>query len=203
MTSYRKKQGYSPYMDSWSKRCFDIVICLLLLPPGLFVMGLAGLSILIREGRPVFFWHYRVGKNGRLFWIPKLRTLRVDANPYEPSAESDNASLVTVTGKFFRRHKLDELPQLFSVLTGHMSLVGPRPELPGVAVTYEPLQRKRLLVKPGITGLWQVLGDRKLAMHKDMKYDLYYMRKGSLWLDMKILAMTVAFVLNPKRKLHL
>jgi len=135
--------------------------------------------------------------------MPKLRTLRVDANPYEPSAESDNASLVTKTGKFLRRHRLDELPQLFSVLRGHMSVIGPRPELPNVVVTYNSLHKKRLLSKPGITGLWQIMGNHKLQMHHDIKYDLYYLRNASLWLDMKILVMTVPFVMNPKWKQRL
>ena len=193
-----RNQEYSMYLDSWTKKCFDIVICLLLICPALIIIGLASLNIWIREGRPVFFIHRRAGKNGRLFWLPKLRTLRVDANPYRPSAKSDNDLLVTTTGKALRRHRLDELPQLFSVFTGQMSLVGPRPELPNIVVTYKSLHKKRLLVKPGITGLWQVMGNHNTAMHQDIKYDLYYLRKASLWLDMKILAMTIPFVLNPK-----
>ena len=198
MDSDTRNQVCSMYLHSWTKRAFDIVMCSLLLLPASIIMGLAGLRILIREGRPVFFIHHRAGKNGKLFWLPKLRTLHVDADPYEPSTESNNELLVTVTGKSLRRHRLDELPQLFSVLTGRMSLVGPRPELPNVVATYGSLHRKRLLAKPGITGLWQIMGDRNVKMHQDIKYDLYYLRKASLWLDIKILIMTVPFVLNPK-----
>jgi lipopolysaccharide/colanic/teichoic acid biosynthesis glycosyltransferase len=163
-------------------------------------MGLAALAILIREGRPVFFVHRRAGRKARLFWMPKLRTLQPQARPYEPFPESNNGCLVTRTGGFLRRHKLDELPQLFSVLAGRMSLIGPRPALPDVASGYDPLQRKRLLARPGITGLWQVMGNHHVGMHEDMKYDLYYLRKASLWLDIKILAMTVPVVLNFKRE---
>jgi lipopolysaccharide/colanic/teichoic acid biosynthesis glycosyltransferase len=173
-------------------------MCLLLLLPALIIIGLASLNILIREGRPVFFIHRRAGKNGKLFWMPKLRSLRVDADPYEPPTESNNELLTTVTGKSLRRHRLDELPQLFSVLTGRMSLVGPRPELPNVVVTYSPLHKKRLLAKPGITGLWQIMGNHNIRIHQDIKYDLYYLSKASLWLDIKILVMTIPFVLNPK-----
>jgi lipopolysaccharide/colanic/teichoic acid biosynthesis glycosyltransferase len=132
--------------------------------------------------------------------MPKLRTLRPHASPYEPLAHSDNAALVTHTGQFLRRHKLDELPQLFSVLAGQMSLIGPRPALPSVAAGYNESQRKRLLVRPGVTGLWQVMGNHHLDMHEDMKYDLYYLRRASLWLDVKILAMTVPVMLTLRRK---
>jgi lipopolysaccharide/colanic/teichoic acid biosynthesis glycosyltransferase len=130
----------------------------------------------------------------------KLRTLQPQAGPYEPFPESGNGRLVTTTGAFLRRHKLDELPQLFSVLGGRMSLIGPRPALPGVAAGYDPFLRKRLLARPGITGLWQVMGNHNAGMHEDMKYDLYYLRRASLWLDIKILAMTVPVVLDLKRK---
>jgi lipopolysaccharide/colanic/teichoic acid biosynthesis glycosyltransferase len=79
-----------------------------------------------------------------------------------------------------------------------MSLIGPRPELPNVALRYTSLHRKRFLARPGMTGLWQILGDHKVGMHEDLKYDLYYLRKANLWLDVKVLAMTILFVLNPK-----
>jgi len=200
MVSDKRNREYSTYLDSWTKRCFDIVMCLLLLPPSLIAVGLAGLTILIRDGRPVFFIHRRAGKNGKLFWMPKLRTLRVEANPYKPSAKYDDGPLVTKTGKFLRNYRLDELPQLFSVLTGHMSLVGPRPELANIVATYKSLHKKRLLTKPGVTGLWQVMGNHRIAMHRDMKYDLYYLRKAGLWLDIKILVMTVLFILKLESK---
>ncbi len=198
MVSERRNKRYSTYLDSWTKRCFDIVICALLLLPALIIMGLAGLNILIREGRPVFFTHSRAGRNGKLFWMTKLRTLRMDADPYKLSPESDKELLATATGKSLRRHRIDELPQLFPVLTGRMSMVGPRPELPDVVATYRRLDRRRLLVKPGVTGLWQIAADRNPRVDHDIKYDLYYLRKASLWLDMKIVVMTIPFVLNPK-----
>lgn len=193
-----RNQQYSRYLDSWTKRSFDIVMCSFLLLPALIVLGLTGLNVLIREGRPVFFVHRRVGKNGRLFRLFKLRTLHPDTNPYKPSARSENDLLVTTAGRSLRRHRLDELPQLFSVLTGRMSLVGPRPELPNVVASYKSIHKKRLLIKPGITGLWQIMGNHNISMREGVKYDLYYLRRGSLWLDIKILVMTIPFVLDPK-----
>lgn len=200
MNAVKCKQKYSKYLHSGTKRCFDIVMCLLLFFPALAVMSFLCLITLIREGRPVFFTHRRIGKNGKPFWMPKIRTMRVDANPYEPSPKTENDPFLTVTGKFLRRHRLDELPQLFSVLAGHMSLVGPRPELPHIVETYAPVHKKRLIARPGITGLWQVMGNHKVAIHQDIRYDLYYVRKASFWLDMKVLVMTVPFVLNPEWK---
>jgi len=189
----------SKYLHSRSKRCLDIVVSLLLLLPAIVVMACAGLLILVREGRPILFLQDRVGKNGELFRMPKLRTLRTDADPYVPPAGHDLSSHVTATGGPLRRHHLDELPQLFTVLAGRMSLVGPRPELPGVVATYSPFQRTRLLMKPGLTGLWQVMADHNVPIHRDLKYDLYYLRKASLWLDVRLLILTIPFVVSPRR----
>jgi lipopolysaccharide/colanic/teichoic acid biosynthesis glycosyltransferase len=189
---------YSCYLDSWGKRCLDIIICGLLLPPSLIIMGLASLYILIREGRPVFFTHYRVGKNGTLFLLPKLRTFRTDADPYKPPTDPDKDQWITITGTPLRKYRVDELPQLFLVLTGCMSMVGPRPELANVVDKYKHLERKRLLIKPGITGLWQIMRGRSNKLGMDVKYDLYYLRRASLWLDVQILVKTISFILNPE-----
>jgi len=188
----------STYLGGWTKRFFDILACSLLLLPAIVVIGLASLNTLVCEGRPVFFVHWRVGKNGRPFRLFKLRTLSPDVDPYKAASGSEKALLATATGKLLRRYRLDELPQLFSVLTGRMSLIGPRPELPSVVASYRPISRRRLLAKPGVTGLWQIMGDRTIPMDKGVKYDLYYLRKASLWLDIRILMMTVAFVLSQR-----
>ena len=189
----------SKYLHSRSKRCLDIVVSLLLLLPATVVMACAGLLILVREGPPILFLQNRVGKNGELFRMPKLRTLRTDCDPYVPPAGHDLSPYVTATGCPLRRHHLDELPQLFTVLAGRMSLVGPRPELPGVVATYSPLPRKRLLMKPGLTGLWQVMANHNVPIHRNLKYDLYYLRKASLWLDVRLLILTIPFVVRPRR----
>jgi putative colanic acid biosynthesis UDP-glucose lipid carrier transferase len=157
---------------------------------------LATAWILCREGRPIFFAHQRVGKDGRLFSMPKLRTMHKQTDPYHPCAAA--TSLITKPGRFLRRHRIDELPQLLCVLTGSMSMVGPRPEIPNIVAEYEAVHKQRLYATPGITGLWQLMGSRNVPIHHDMTYDLYYIHNASLWLDLKILAMTFSFVLRPK-----
>ena len=100
-----------------------------------------------------------------------------------------------------RRHRLDELPQLFSVLTGKMTLVGPRPELPDIVKDYSRKERKRLCIRPGLTGLWQIKASRKHPIHENIRYDFYYLRKANLWLDIRILAETIPFVLNAESEI--
>jgi lipopolysaccharide/colanic/teichoic acid biosynthesis glycosyltransferase len=190
----------SKYLDSSAKRVFDIAICAVILAPVLAVIALTALVTLLMEGRPAFFFQRRLGKNGILFRIAKIRTMYPHADPYRPSPKSDDRELVTATGRFLRKHRLDELPQVFSVLSGHMSVVGPRPQIPQAVSEYGRAQRRRLVVRPGVTGLWQVLADRNKPICDNMKYDLYYLRKASLRLDLKILLLTIIFVVRPTRK---
>jgi lipopolysaccharide/colanic/teichoic acid biosynthesis glycosyltransferase len=189
----------SPYLESRRKRCFDIVVCLVLLPLVMVLLGVAALVVLVGQGRPLLFVQTRVGKNGVLFRMPKFRTLHgaVPGNSLAPAV--DAASYATPAGRWLRRHKLDELPQWLTVLAGRMSLVGPRPELPDIVATYNAFQRKRLLVRPGVTGLWQVRANHQTPIHRHLKYDLYYLRKASLWLDVKLLAFTMGLLVAPGR----
>ena len=103
---------------------------------------------------------------------------------------------VTKYGRWLRATSIDELPQLWNVLRGEMSLVGPRPEMPFIVAEYDEWQRRRLSVKPGITGLWQILGRKDLPMHDNLQYDFYYIRNRSLGLDLSILVRTVGAVLS-------
>ena len=103
---------------------------------------------------------------------------------------------VTKYGRWLRGTSIDEVPQLFNVLKGEMSLVGPRPEMPFIVEAYDDWQRRRLSVKPGITGLWQILGRKDLPMHANLQYDFYYIRNRSLSLDVSILLRTVGAVLS-------
>jgi len=197
MNKSKYSQRYSPYLESRTKRCFDILVCAVLVVPAVILITILSLYVLFIEGRPVFFIQRRVGKNGKLFRLVKIRTLTTDADPSIPSCEYDIDSVVTPSGRFLRRHRLDELPQIFLVLADKMSLVGPRPELPAVTAEYSSMAKKRLLTKPGISGLWQIKASRNRPMHRNLKYDLYYLQKASLWLDIKILVLTVPFVLKP------
>ncbi len=173
------------------KRIFDIMasaILLIALSP--LLLGLALIVKLTSKG-PVFFVQKRVGKNGRKFRFYKFRSMYVDSPIYAFTPQDGHDTRITPIGRFLRRSSLDELPQLWNVLTGSMSLVGPRPEMPFIVQQYNELQRQRLNVKPGITGLWQISADRKNAIHENMDYDIYYINNQSLLLDLVILLRTV------------
>jgi exopolysaccharide biosynthesis polyprenyl glycosylphosphotransferase len=152
----------------------------------------------LRDGRPVLFRQARVGKDGRTFTLYKFRTMVVDAEQqkaqladYDEGAgelfKMRNDPRVTHTGRWLRRYSLDELPQLFNVLKGDMSLVGPRPPLQDEVERYTDYVRRRLAVKPGLTGLWQVSGRSDLSWEEAVRLDLRYVENWSLILDMQIL----------------
>ncbi len=191
-----KHARVSPYLDSPAKRFCDLLICVVLLVPLSVIMMAVGLVVWIVDGRPVLFKQRRLGKHGRAFWIWKFRTLRPAATGQTFTSEEELEGYVTRTGRFLRPARLDELPQVSSVLFGRMSIVGPRPEVDHIALGYTLCQRKRLLAKPGVTGLWQVMSDRKRPIHEAMKFDLYYLRRASFWLDVRIVFMTIVFLLR-------
>ncbi|MGH8631687.1 MAG: exopolysaccharide biosynthesis polyprenyl glycosylphosphotransferase, partial [Burkholderiales bacterium] len=179
-----------------TKRFLDLALGGALLLLTLPLMALIAVAILMTGGRPVIFAHDRVGQFGRVFRLYKFRIMRSDAEAYAPTPKTYADGRITPLGRFLRRTSLDELPQLFNVLRGQMSLVGPRPEMPFIVKQYTPLQRERLLAKPGITGLWQISADRAFEIHENIDYDLYYIRNRSLSLDVVILLHTVIFVLR-------
>lgn len=120
-------------------------------------------------------------------------TVTAESDPYAVNPLDMNDSRITRVGRFLRKTSLDEMPQIINVLKGEMSFVGPRPEMPFIVDTYEEIHRERLKVLPGITGLWQLSGDRKRAIHENMDYDLYYIRNMSFFLDVAILLETCIF----------
>jgi exopolysaccharide biosynthesis polyprenyl glycosylphosphotransferase len=144
----------------------------------------------------VLFRQERVGRNGKLFKMYKFRTMNMDAAPYEYSPDTPNDPRITRVGKFLRRTSLDELPQLFNVLRGEMSLVGPRPEMPFIVERYTERQMQRLEVQPGITGLWQLSGDRIYKIHENIEYDLYYIQHRNFFMDLAILLHTSIFAMR-------
>jgi len=200
MDSKFPNQLYSPYLDSTSKRCLDIIVCLILLLPAVLILLVILLVVLVVDGRPVLFLQRRIGQNGKEFLMPKIRTLKNHTYPNKPICSYDIESFTTKTGSVLRRHRLDELPQIFSVLARKMSFVGPRPELPDIVKNYTTKELKRLCAKPGLTGLWQIRAPRNQSIHKNIRYDLYYLKKASLWFDIRILAETIPFVLRAKNK---
>ena len=176
-----------------SKRILDLTLCtvsgLILLP----VILIIALAIKKDTSGPVFFKHDRVGKNGRIFKIYKFRSMVKDAPRYEVNPDNSNDPRITRVGRFLRKTSLDELPQIINVIKGDMSFVGPRPEMPFIVEEYNEVHRERLKVLPGITGLWQLSGDRKKAIHEIMDYDLYYIYNRSIFLDVTILFQTLIF----------
>lgn len=184
------------------KRLFDLVVGFILTLLALPFMALTALAIKLDSPGPALFCQKRVGENGRLFVMYKFRSMIVGAPKLQAEVNeiNENGELihkkeddprVTRVGRFIRRTSLDELPQLFNVLKGDMSLVGPRPELPWLVERYEPWQRKRFAVPQGITGWWQVNGRSDKPLHLHSEDDLYYIQNYSLWMDIFILIKTV------------
>jgi len=182
------------------KRLFDIVVAGLALVAASPFLAAIALAIRLRDGSPILFRQVRVGLHGRPFQVLKFRTMVTDAEARyaEVVQHSDPRAFkltddprITPTGRFLRRTSLDELPQLWNVLSGEMSLVGPRPAPPREVQGYDLWHRRRLSMKPGITGLWQVSARRSEAFDDRAQLDLSYIDRWSLWLDVKILARTI------------
>jgi exopolysaccharide biosynthesis polyprenyl glycosylphosphotransferase len=186
-----KKTGYEVI-----KRGIDIVVattCLILGSP-LFLL-LAALIRLDSPG-PAFFKQKRVGQGGTLFEMYKFRSMHVDASGSDYSPQTKTDPRITRFGRFLRRTSLDELPQLLNVLEGTMALVGPRPEMPFIVDKYGDKERQRLQVKPGLTGLWQLSGDRAFLIHENIEYDLYYIQHRNLFMDLAVLLHTSIFAMR-------
>ena len=178
------------------KRTIDLCASLVAIV-ALFPLYL-GIALLIKIDSPgsAVFRQKRVGLHGHEFTIYKFRTMYVDTPVQMLTPDRADDPRITRFGRFLRRTSLDELPQLLNVFKGDMSLVGPRPEMPFVVKTYTEYERQRLTVVPGITGLWQISGDRALQIHENLEYDLYYIANRSLSLDLAILFQTAFSVIR-------
>ncbi len=195
------------------KRLVDILITLLLLPFVGVVMLLVAIAIRIDSKGPVLFRQTRVGSNGEEFKFLKFRSMYVNSDDREhlEAIERYLANLalndddpesrylykqvddprITRVGKFIRKTSLDELPQFLNVLRGEMSLVGPRPPVPYEVERYSPHDRLRLCGKPGLTGIWQVYARSVVPFAEMVELDIEYLQKQSLWLDLKLIVMTI------------
>ena len=191
------------------RRVMDVLFSGLMLLAAIPIMAAAGLAIKLTSRGPILFRQERCGLHGRRFVMYKFRSMVDDAEQrrYElealnemdgPVFKSSRDPRVTKIGKFLRRFSIDELPQLYNVLKGDMSLVGPRPPLPQEVQRYQRWQRRRLSMKPGITCLWQISGRNQVGFEEWMKLDLNYIDNWSLLLDLKILIKTVPVVLMGK-----
>jgi exopolysaccharide biosynthesis polyprenyl glycosylphosphotransferase len=198
----------NPYEEAL-KRLFDIVVsasALVLLSPLLFMV--AALVKLTSRG-PVFFKQQRIGLHGRPFNMLKFRSMVVNADAMKdklaalneqrgPVFKMKNDPRVTTIGRFIRKYSIDELPQIINVLRGEMSIVGPRPPVPKEVVQYEPWQRRRLSVRPGLTCIWQVSGRNQITFDEWMKMDMQYIDHWSLSRDLSLVLKTFPVVMTGK-----
>jgi len=208
-TYYRKKYVWLFFIDGtlFLKRVLDIFFSFLLILVALPLLVLIPILIKLSDGGPVLYVTKRVGKWGKEFYFPKFRTMKVGADATKKKLmhlnefEGDKHfklkkdPRVTALGRVLRKFSIDELPQLFNVLIGDMSLVGPRPPLPSEVETYSMLERRRLEIKPGLTGLWQVSGRSDLTFKKQVELDVEYIQSQSILGDLWIICKTIPVVL--------
>jgi lipopolysaccharide/colanic/teichoic acid biosynthesis glycosyltransferase len=190
-----------------AKRAIDIIGASLALLMALPLMILTAIVVKFESSGSVFFHHIRLGQGGVPFRFYKFRSMCQEAVVLRAVLEGMNEATgpvfkiredprVTAVGRIIRKMSVDELPQLWHVLTGRMSLVGPRPPVPDEVARYEPWMLQRLSVKPGLTCIWQVSGRSDIGFDEWMRLDVEYVRRRSLWLDLKILALTIPAVLT-------
>ena len=195
------------FYTRFGKRFLDVVLSLLFGLLFLPFVPVVALAIKLDSRAPILYKSVRLGKDGRPFVFYKFRSMVDGAHESAayvrhlnevdgPVFKSANDPRVTRVGRFLRRTSIDEIPQLWNVLRGDMSLVGPRPPIPEEYEQYEPWQRRRLDVKPGITCLWQVSGRSKLSFDEWMRLDIQYLQNRSFLLDLKILTRTLPAVLS-------
>lgn len=160
------------------------------------LMCIIALIIKFDSPGPAIFIQRRVGKNGKNFTLYKFRTMFKDALPDEQSPLLGNDRRITCFGRLLRRWSLDELPQFINVIKGDMSIVGPRPEMPFIVKDYQPWQIERLKIKPGITGLWQVVGRKDIPLHRNIEYDFFYINNRSFMFDLAIMLKTIPAIIS-------
>jgi lipopolysaccharide/colanic/teichoic acid biosynthesis glycosyltransferase len=183
-----------PILSEIVRRVLDVTVATTLLLSIVPLCAIIVLAIHLESPGPVLIRQERIGLNGAIFRMYKFRSMKDGSLPSVVKERTDRR--VTRVGKLLRRSSLDELPQLWNVLRGDMTLVGPRPELPCMLSLYEPHHFRRFAVLPGLTGLWQVSGRSNLPLPEKLALDLYYIEHRSLWLDLHILARTPLAVLT-------
>jgi lipopolysaccharide/colanic/teichoic acid biosynthesis glycosyltransferase len=196
--------------NEFVKRVFDIMVSLAMLILFSPLLGLIALAVWMEDGMPVFFAQTRVGKYSREFKMYKVRSMCLNAEQRLPDLLSKNRHQEGVTfkikddpritrvGRWLRKYSFDELPQLYNVLRGDMSLVGPRPPVPREVAKYSLADRRRLAAKPGITCFWQISGRSEIDFSGQVKLDVGYIENCGFWTDLEILARTIPAVLSGK-----
>lgn len=197
----KDKKNYKGFYQMVLKRFIDILICLMILPFVILLITIPiAIAIKIEDGGPVFYKSRRLGRDFKEFDMLKFRSMKVNApdlrNDDGSTYNSQNDSRVTRVGHFIRETSLDELPQCFNVLFGHMSLIGPRAGDVESKDTYEDDEKDKLLVRPGISGYTQAYYRNNLGVREKRLYDAWYAHNVSLWLDIKVFFKTIATVLK-------
>lgn len=196
----KNRKKYKGFYQIVLKRLIDIFLCVLILPLVLLITVPIAIAIKIEDGGPIFYKSRRLGKGFKEFNMLKFRSMKVNApdlrNDDGSTYNSQSDSRVTRIGRFIRETSLDELPQFFNVLLGHMSILGPRAGDVESKDTYEEDEKDKLLVRPGISGYTQAYYRNNLGVREKRLYDAWYAHNVSLWLDIKILFKTVATVLK-------
>lgn len=194
------KTGYRGFYQNVFKRLVDIVFCLIAMPFVLIVAVPVAIAIKIEDGGPLFYRSMRIGRGFREFGMLKFRSMRVNApdlrNADGSTFNSANDPRVTKIGRFMRETSIDELPQIFNVLIGHMSIIGPRAGDVESRDTYAEDEKHKTLVRPGITGYTQAYYRNNLGVREKRLYDAWYAHNVSLWLDVKIFFKTISTVLK-------
>lgn len=186
------------YFKILIKRGLDIIISLSTLIIFWPILVFIAIAIKVSSKGPAVFKQQRAGKNGNSFIFYKFRTMKVDVDSFGPSPKSDKDSRLTKAGKILREHSLDELPQLFNILKGDMSVVGPRPLYLSQIPEWSERQKKRLLVKPGLTGLAQISGRGEITSEEKLELDVKYVETVSFSADVRIVLATIAYVFSRK-----
>ena len=194
----RTLASYSSTVYSASKRVFDVLaasVLLVILSPLLAAIAIA---IRVTSRGPAVFRQERAGRGGTPFVLYKFRTMRAYVNPFGPSPKSGGDSRLTGLGKFLREYSLDELPQLVNIVKGDMSFIGPRPLYMSQIPEWNERQRKRLCIRPGVTGLAQISGRGELTVEEKLEFDVTYVEQTGVLLDGRIVLATVAQLLGRK-----
>ncbi len=193
-----------------AKRLLDVIVSLTMLTVLSPLFLIVALTVKLTDGGPVFFKQKRVGLNGRKFHFVKFRSMVVDAEARKADLLKMNKHgnsitfkmcrdpRVTWVGRILRKTSIDEMPQLWNVFVGEMTLVGPRPAVVPEVLRYTARERRRLAVTPGLTCIWQVSGRADLDFQQQVELDVRYIRERSLWLDLKLLVLTIPAVLSGK-----
>jgi len=190
-----------PFSNSWAdivKRAFDILVAGVLLVALWPLLLAVALAIRLSSRGPALFVQQRAGKDGKPFGLYKFRTMRLDVDPFGPSPKSGADPRLTRVGRWLREYSLDELPQLANIVKGDMSLVGPRPLYVSQMAEWNERQRRRLSVRPGLTGLAQISGRGALTREEKLELDVQYVERASLRLDVAIVLATLAHVCGRK-----